>query len=165
MKKWLYAAGLGLAMAVSAGVQAAEKIAIVNVTSIFQQLPQREAIGKQLENEFKSRATELQGMERDLQTKVQKLQRDGSTMKASERSKLEKDIMAKRETFTQKAQSFEQDNRRRQMEERNKLLKRIQDAVSSVAKSKGYDLVIDANATAYFNSSDDITALVLKQVK
>lgn len=165
MKKWLYAAGLGVAMAVSASVQAAEKIAIVNVTSIFQQLPQREAIAKQLENEFKSRATELQGMERDLQGKVQKLQRDGSTMKASERSKLEKDIMAQRDTFSQKAQSFEQDNRRRQMEERNKLLKRIQDAVSSVAKSKGYDLVIDANATAYFNSSDDITALVLKQVK
>lgn len=121
MKKWLCAAGLGLAMAASAGVQAADKIAVVNVSSIFQQLPAREAVAKQLENEFKGRASELQNMERSLQTKMQRLQRDGATMKASDRSKLEKDVMAQREQFSQKAQAFEQDNRRRQMEERNKI--------------------------------------------
>lgn len=78
---------------------------------------------------------------------------------------MEKEIAAQRETFARKAQAFEQDNRRRQMEERNKLLSRIQDAVRSVAKDKGYDMVIDANAVAYSQSSDDITAQVLKQVK
>nr|WP_246538749.1 molecular chaperone Skp [Nissabacter archeti] len=165
VKKWLCAAGLGLAMAASAGVQAADKIAVVNVSSIFQQLPARDAVAKQLESEFKSRATELQGMERDLQTQMQKLQRDGSTMKASERSKLEKSVMAQRETFSSKAQAFEQDNRRRQMEERNKILSRIQDAVKSVASKEGYDVVIDANAVAYANADKDITADVLKQVK
>ena len=165
LKKWLYAAGLGMALAVSANVQAADKIAIVNVSSIFQQLPQRATVAKQLENEFKSRATELQGQERDLQSKMQKLQRDGATMKASDRTKMEKDIMAQRDAFSQKAQAFEQDNRRRQGEERNKLLSRIQDAVRAVAKDKGYDLVIDANAVAYADSSNDITAQVLKQVK
>jgi len=90
VKKLLCAAGLGLALAVSAGVQAADKIAVVNVSSIFQQLPQRATVAKQLENEFKGRATELQSQERDLQTKMQRLQRDGSTMKASERSRMEK---------------------------------------------------------------------------
>jgi outer membrane protein len=165
VKKWLCAAGLGLAMAASAGVQAADKIAVVNVSSIFQQLPAREAVAKQLENEFKGRASELQNMERSLQTKMQRLQRDGATMKASDRSKLEKDVMAQREQFSQKAQAFEQDNRRRQMEERNKILSRIQDAVKSVASKGGYDVVIDANAVAYADSSKDITVDVLKQVK
>jgi outer membrane protein len=165
VKKWLCAAGLGLAMAASAGVQAADKIAVVNVSSIFQQLPAREAVAKQLENEFKGRAGELQNMERSLQTKMQRLQRDGATMKASDRSKAEKDVMAQREQFSQKAQAFEQDNRRRQMEERNKILSRIQDAVKSVASKEGYDVVIDANAVAYAGTSKDITADVLKQVK
>lgn len=165
MKKWLCAAGLGLAMATSAGVQAADKIAVVNVSSIFQQLPARESVAKQLENEFKGRAGELQNMERSLQTKMQHLQRDGATLKASERSKLEKDLMTEREQFSQKAQAFEQDNRRRQMEERNKILSRIQDAVKSVSSKEGYDVVIDANAVAYAGSSKDITADVLKQVK
>jgi len=165
VKKWLYAAGLGLVMASSASVQAADKIAIVNVASIFQQMPAREAVAKQLENEFKSRATDLQSQERSLQTKMQRLQRDGSTMKASDRSKLEKDVMAQREAFSAKAQQFEQDNRRRQGEERNKILSRIQDAVKSVASKEGYDVVIDANAIAYASNDKDITADVLKQVK
>jgi outer membrane protein len=151
VKKWLCAAGLGLVMASSASVQAADKIAIVNVASIFQQMPARDAVAKQLENEFKSRATDLQSQERSLQTKMQRLQRDGATMKASDRSsKLEKDVMAQREAvLSAKAQQFEQDNRRRQMEERNKILSRIQDAVKSVASKEGYDVVIDANAVAY----------------
>ncbi|MBG6247186.1 MULTISPECIES: molecular chaperone Skp [Symbiopectobacterium] len=165
MKKWLFAAGLGLALAASASVQAADKIAVVNVASIFQQLPQRETVAKQLENEFKGRASELQKMESDLQTKMQKLQRDGSTMKASDRSKSENDLMAQREQFSNKAQAFEQDNRRRQMEERNKILSRIQDAIKSVASKDGYDIVIDANAVAYVGNAKDITADVLKQVK
>ncbi|ASN86745.1 molecular chaperone Skp [Pectobacterium versatile] len=165
MKKWLCAAGLGLALAASASVQAADKIAVVNVSSIFQQLPQRETVGKQLENEFKGRASELQSMENDLQGKMQKLQRDGSTMKASDRSKMEKDVMAQREQFSTKAQAFEQDNRRRQTEERNKILSRIQDAVKAVATKEGYDVVIDANAVAYVANAKDITADVLKQVK
>lgn len=165
MKKWLYAAGLGLALATSAVAQAADKIAVVNVSSIFEQSPQRDVVAKQLENEFKGRATELQSMERDLQTKMQRLQRDGSTMKASERSSLEKSVMAQRETFSTKAQAFEQDNRRRQTEERNKILSRIQDAVKNVASKEGYDVVIDASTVAYATNAKDITADVLKQVK
>ncbi len=73
--------------------------------------------------------------------------------------------MAQREQFSQKAQAFEQDNRRRQMEERNKILSRIQDAVKVIASKEGYDVVVDVNATAYFAAGKDITADVLKQVK
>ena len=165
MKKWLYAAGLGLALAASASVQAADKIAVVNVASIFQQLPQRATVAAQLENEFKGRAADLQAQEKDLQTKMQRLQRDGSTMKASDRNRLEKEVMTQREDFSTKAQAFEQDNRRRQGEERNKILSRIQDAVKAVATKQGYDVVIDSNAVAYAGASHDITADVLKQVR
>ncbi|WP_052285411.1 molecular chaperone Skp [Kluyvera genomosp. 1] len=161
MKKWLVAAGLGLAMAASA--QAADKIAIVNMGNLFQQVAQKTGVSNTLENEFKGRAGELQRMEGDLQSKMQRLQ----SMKAgADRTKLEKDITAQRQSFSQKAQSFEQDRQRRTNEERGKLVTRIQTAVKSVAASQSIDLVVDANAVA-FNSSDvkDITADVLKQVK
>ncbi|MDR0217326.1 MAG: molecular chaperone Skp [Enterobacteriaceae bacterium] len=165
MKKVLCAAGLGIALAFSAGAQAADKIAVVNTGEIFQQLPANQAIAKQLENEFKGRASDLQRMESDLQTKIQKLQRDGSTMKASDREKLEKDVMAKRNDFMQKAQALDNDSRRRQMEERSKILDSIKNAVKVVADKEGYDLVIDANMVAYAASGKDITQDVLKQVK
>ena len=72
MKKWLLAAGLGLAMVTSA--QAADKIALVNMNSLFQQVAQKTGVSNTLENEFKGRASELQRMEGDLQSKMQRLQ-------------------------------------------------------------------------------------------
>lgn len=166
MKKLLCAAGLGLALAASSvAAQAADKIAVVNISSIFQQLPQRAAVARQLENEFKGRATDLQTQERALQTQMQNFQRNASTMKASERTRTEKELMAQRQSLSEKAQAFEQDNRRRQTEERNKLLASIQTAVKKVASSEGYDVVIDSDAVAYASDAKDITADVLKQVK
>ncbi|KHE23407.1 molecular chaperone [Klebsiella variicola] len=137
--------------------QAADKIALVNMNSLFQQVAQKTGVSNTLENEFKGRASELQRMEGDLQSKMQRLQ---SMKPGADRTKLEKDVMAQRQTFSQKAQAFEQDRARRSNEERGKLVTRIQTAVQSI------DLVVDANAVAY-NSSDvkDITADVLKQVK
>ncbi|ADO49800.1 molecular chaperone Skp [[Enterobacter] lignolyticus] len=164
MKKWLLAAGLGLAMVTSA--QAADKIAIVNMGSLFQQVAQKTGVSQTLENEFKGRAAELQRQESDLQAKMQRLQRDGSTMKAADRSKLEKDIMSQRQAFSQKAQQFEQDRARRSNEERGKLVTRIQAAVKTVASSQNIDLVVDANTVAYSgNDVKDITTDVLNQVK
>ncbi len=53
------------------------------------------------------------------------------SMKAgSDRTKLEKDVMAQRQAFAQKAQAFEQDRARRSNEERGKLVTRIQTAVT-----------------------------------
>lgn len=164
MKKWLLAAGLGLAMVTSA--QAADKIAIVNMGSLFQQVAQKTGVSQTLENEFKGRAAELQRQESDLQAKMQRLQRDGSTMKAADRSKLEKDIMSQRQAFSQKAQQFEQDRARRSNEERGKLVTRIQAAVKTVASSQNIDLVVDANTVAYSgNDVKSITTDVLNQVK
>ncbi len=164
VKKWLIAAGLGLVLATSA--QAADKIAVVNMGNLFQQVAQNTGVSRNLENEFKSRASELQGMETSLQNKMQRLQRDGSTMKASDRTKLEKDVMAERQQFSTKAQAFEQDRARRSNEERGKLVTRIQTAVKKVADDKGYDVVLDAGTVVYSGSSiKDITADVLKQVK
>lgn len=166
MKKWLVAAGLGIALVTSASVQAASNIAVLNMGSLFQQVAQTSGVSSTLENEFKGRASELQGLETNLQTKMQRLQRDGSTMKAADRTKLEKQVMSEREAFAGKAQAFEQDRNRRSNEERAKLVTRIQSAVKKVADDKRYDLVVDASTVAYTGKDvPDITSDVLKQVK
>jgi outer membrane protein len=47
VKKWLLAAGLGLAMVTSA--QAADKIAVVNMGNLFQQVAQTTGVSKTLD--------------------------------------------------------------------------------------------------------------------
>ncbi|VFP79644.1 OmpH family outer membrane protein [Candidatus Erwinia haradaeae] len=165
MKKFLYAVTMGCVLIFSMSVQASNKIAVVNVVNIFQQLPEFAIITHKLENEFRDRTNTLQSMEHELQMKIQHLQRDRLTMKENEQLSMEKDILTQREKFNTEAQIFEQDNRRRQIEERNKILNKIQHAVEKVASLQGYDLVIDQSAVAYFIKSKDITTDVLKQVK
>ncbi|GAB80945.1 molecular chaperone Skp [Shimwellia blattae] len=163
MKKWLIAAGLSLASATAAN---AADIGVVNMGNLFQQVAQSTGVSQRLESEFKGRAGELQKMESSLQSKMQRLQRDGATMKSSDRSSLEKSVMADRQAFSTKAQAFEQDRARRSNEERGKLVTRIQSAVKKVADDKGLEVVLDSGTVVY-SSSDvkDITADVLKQVK
>lgn len=163
MKKWLYVAGLSLAMAASAAVQA--KVGIVNVAEVFQSMPEREAVAKELDKEFAPRIAELEKLEKAVQADIEKLQKTGAKMKAADRTKLEKTINTKREEFAKKAQAFEEDNRKRQAEERNKLLTKIQAAVETVAKKDQYTLVVDVNAVAYADPANNITAQVKEQVK
>lgn len=166
MNKWLYAVvGLSLAITTSTATQAEYKIAIVNVPSIFQQLPARKNVAIQLENEFKRRAVELQHMEYSIKAKIERLKLDGPIMKPSDKDTLEREVISQRAQLSHQAQIFEQEKHRRQIEERNKILNRIHDAIKSVTNKEGYTLVINANAVAYAVSFKDITADVLKQVK
>lgn len=164
MKKLLCATMISVATLASQSALAADKVAVVNMSEVFQQLPQRAVAAKKLEDEFKGRAAELQSEAQQLQEKVQRL-KQGSNIKANDRSKLEKEIVTQRNALSTKEQAYDQDNRRRQGEERDKLVTRIQDAVKVIAKKKGYDLVIDSNLAAYFTQEKDITADVVKQVK
>lgn len=165
MKKWTYILSMVIWITQISPVDAADKIAIVNISSIFQQSSQRAKIIKQLEYEFKDRATELEKMEHDLQMKIQTLQRDGATMKAIERSELEKSLINQREIFSNKAKEFQQENHSRQTEERDKILNMIHNVVTNVAKKENYDIVIDTNAVVYHNIRiTDITNSVMKQV-
>nr|WP_231939198.1 OmpH family outer membrane protein [Candidatus Erwinia haradaeae] len=149
----------------SVSANASDKIAVVNISDIFQQLPELSVVTHKLEKEFKDRTIALQSMEHGLQTKIQNLQRDRSTMKASDQLAMEKEIIKQREEFNNTARVFDQDNRRRQIEERDRIIYKIQNIVQKVAKLKGYDLVLDRGAVAYVASEKDITADVLKQVK
>lgn len=165
MKNLMYILGIIICFSKIQNVYASNKIAIVNIANIFQQSSQRTEIIKQLEYEFKDRASELEMMERDLQMKIQTLQRDGSKMKECDRNELEKSLMDQRELFSNKAKIFQQENHSRQTEERDKILDIIYNVVKNVAKKENYDIVFDTNSVIYFDAKiKDITDSVTKQV-
>nr|WP_260080722.1 OmpH family outer membrane protein [Candidatus Baumannia cicadellinicola] len=143
---------------------ATDRIAVVNILSILQQSPQFALVAQQLEKEFQNSINELKLIEEDLQNQIQRLQRDGSIMKESERSELEKSVIQQRDTLSNKVKNFEKNQNFRQREERSKILSSIKDIVKNIASKEGYDVVIDTNAVAYASNTKDITADVLKQV-
>ncbi|MCV2526102.1 MAG: OmpH family outer membrane protein [Candidatus Lightella neohaematopini] len=146
-------------------ILACNKIAIVNINNIFQQYPKRIEIAKKLESEFEHEASELQLMEHEIQNKIQYLQHYGSNMKINERNELENSLIKQRENFSNKAQEFEQNNRRRQAEERDKILLIIQNTVKNIAVKYKYDIVLDASTVVYSNKIKDITNEVLQLIR
>ncbi|URJ25345.1 OmpH family outer membrane protein [Candidatus Blochmannia ocreatus (nom. nud.)] len=165
MNKWIYMLSAIVWITQVLPANAANKIAIVNVSSVFQNSSQRAKVIKQLEHEFKERANDLENMENELQLQMQTLQRDGNTMKTEERNKLEKSLISQREIFTNKAKEFQKDNHSRQTEERDKILNTIHNLVTNIAKQENYDIVIDSNAVVYNNSYiADITNSVMKKI-
>lgn len=144
---------------------AQDKIVVVNINKILQRLPQIAITEKNLEHEFKSRAQDLQDKERDLQKKIQIFQHDSLIMKNIEKIRIEKEITIQKENFTKQLHEFEKDNNRRHVEERNKILIKIQNEVNKIALQEGYDLIIDASSVIFSIESKDITEYVLSKVK
>ena len=74
VKKFIKVAGLSLAVLTSSLVanaaQAAEKLGYVNTAKVFQTLPQREAIAKKLQSEFKDQKAQLDSLQKKIQTQM-----------------------------------------------------------------------------------------------
>ncbi|MEI4259748.1 MAG: OmpH family outer membrane protein [Candidatus Dasytiphilus stammeri] len=140
------------------------KFAVVNIGQIFQQLPQMEVISKNLEQEFKERASALENMAVNLDTKSQQLQ-ENSLINSDKHKELEQDLILQRKAFVAKIEDFENDKHRRQWEEQNKIINIIRSAVEQVAHNEKYDVVLDSNVILFADNLPDITEQVLKQIK
>ncbi|RKF15504.1 molecular chaperone [Alginatibacterium sediminis] len=165
MKKLLSAAAIALALSTTAMPALATNVGVVDVAEVFQNHPKREGIAKKLKDEFEGRAREIRALEKEMQTMLDKREKDGALMKSSDLSALNRKLESKQNDYTFKRKTFEEDNRRRQAEEQQKLMKSIQTAVTAVAKAKKLDLVIPLDATAYVKDSIDISKDVIKRVK
>lgn len=161
MKKILSVVGLSLALLFSGLANADTRVAVVDIMSILQKMPERESVIKAIDAEFASRAKVLQDEEKKAKDAAQKLQKDGLTLSNSEKTKLTTLISA----FQDKANTFSTDYRKRENEEANKLLVKIGEAVKKIATKEKYDLVLKAEAAFYATDSVDITDKVFAQVK
>ncbi|BCL68978.1 putative Outer membrane chaperone Skp (OmpH) [Vibrio nigripulchritudo MADA3029] len=169
MKTMLKAAGLSLAILGTSffanAAEAAQKVGYVNTAQIFQALPQREAVLQKLQAEFKDQNAELQALEAKIKTKVEQGRRDGELLGEDGVRKLQIEIGQLQAEYKIKAQSLEQTGQKREAQERQKLLKLIQDTVAKVAEKEGFDVVIDATSLQYAKPELNLSKKVIEQLK
>ncbi|WP_455757998.1 OmpH family outer membrane protein [Vibrio cholerae] len=170
MKNMIKAASLGLIILSSSmmanAAEAAQKIGYINTAQVFQALPQREVVLQKMQEEFKDKAAELQAIQADAKTKIEKLKRDGQLMGQDEVEKLRIEIGQLDSKYKIKAQALEQSVRqRREAEEKQKLFKVIQDAVKKVAEKEGYDIVLDTSSMQYGKPEHNLSEKVIKAIK
>lgn len=156
---WLY---LLLSMLLTVNSVAAElKIGYVQVDKLLQEAPQTAESGKKLEKEFSPRSQELDRLQKQIRDLETALDKDRLTTTDAERRNRERDASNLKLEFQRKQRELREDINLRKNEELAVLQDRINKAVTSVAESESFDLVV-YGGVAYASKKIDITDKVLK---
>lgn len=151
----------GLALGVASAAAAELKVGYVQVDKILQEAPQTSESGKKLEREFNPRTQELDRMQKQIKEQESALDKDALTMSETDRRNRERDVQNLKIEFQRKQRELREDINLRKNEELSTLQDRINKAVTSVAETEGYDIVI-YSGVAYASKKVDITDKVLK---
>lgn len=141
-----------------------QKIGVIDMGTIFKNLPQREQIAQNLQLEFKERGESIQALVKEMQELAEKSKRDGALMTQQQKLDMQRKMESLKSEYQLKGKALEEDQRRRGGEEQNKLLLKIQKAVEEVAKSEKYDVILQSNAVAFINKKNDVSELIVKKV-
>lgn len=140
----------------------AENIAVVDMGAVFEQLPQREQITQSLKSEFGDRMSEVQKMQEEMRSLMEKQQRDGALMNDTQKTELVRKMEELKSDYQLKGKALDEDLRRRQGEEQNKLLVQVQKAINTIAEKEKYDLVLQRGAVIYVKPKADISGKVVE---
>ncbi|MGB5142791.1 MAG: OmpH family outer membrane protein [Shewanella indica] len=140
----------------------AEKLAVVDMGAVFEQLPQREQISNALKTEFGDRMAEVQKLQEDLRGLLEKQQRDAALMSEAQKTELVRKMESLKADFQLKGKALDEDLRRRQGEEQNKLLVKVQKAINTIAEKEKYDMVLQRGAVVYVKPAADISSKVVE---
>ncbi|GAA3535178.1 OmpH family outer membrane protein [Zobellella aerophila] len=155
-----------IALMLAAGLAQAQnvKIAVVDTAAVFQKMPQREATMNQLKKEFEGRVRDVQKLEADGRSYIEKQQKDMAFMNEEQKAQAQRKLNEMQSEYVQKRRSLEEDQMRREHEERQKMLGRIKAAIDEITKAEGYQLVLERSAAIYVSPALDITSQVISRV-
>jgi outer membrane protein len=162
LKKMVNRALITLALFATPILAQAEKLAVVDMGQVFEQLPQREQISKSLKAEFGDRVADVQKMQEDMRSMVEKQQRDGALMSDTQKTELMRKMESLKSEFQLKGKALDEDMRRRQGEEQNKLLIQVQKAINTIAGKENYDMVLQRGAVIFVKPEADISSKVVE---
>jgi len=156
-RKTLFCLLLGLLL--SANSQADMKIGFVNVARLLEKAPQAEKAKKELEREFSPRDKKLASEAKEIKAMEERLAKDAAVMTESERDKLDKEILNRKREAKRTQDEFREDFNLRRNEELTKLQKEIFEAIQSLAKEDGFDLLL-TDGVVYASEEVDVTSKV-----
>ena len=151
---------LGVALFVMSGVTNAQvKIAHVNTAEILDAMPDKAKAEKDLEKYYGELQSQLETMAKEYQTKMQDYEANQATMSNLVKQSKEKEIIDLQTRIQQFQANAENEFESKRAELLKPILDKIQTAINSVGKEKGYTYVLDlATGAAVFVADDAINA-------
>lgn len=152
------------ALLFSVGTANAQKYGHVNSSEILQVMPGVDSLQVKLQAFQNDLQAMYESMMNEYQTKKDKFDREVGTMSSAVRQVREKEL----EDLGLRIQEF-QSNAQEDLEEKQYELAKpfqdaIQNAIDKVAKANGFAYIFDTKILLYYESGEDITPLVKKEL-
>ena len=152
---------LSASVSAFAASDAAPKIGIFDMQQMMQSSPLVDQLNKKLQEQFKPRQDKIAAAQKELGDEINKINDTNSKMTNDERTKLKNKIVSDRSAYEAMAKSYQEDLTKAQNEAMQKLMTKLQSAVSEVAQKDGYTLVVQKGAVLYSDPKSDVTSQVL----
>lgn len=151
---------LGIALFVMSGVANAQvKIAHVNTAEILDAMPEKATAEKAMEKYYNELQSQLQTMANEYQTKMQDYEANQATMSNLVKQSKEKEIIDIQNRIQQFQANAEQEFEAKRAELLSPILEKIQNAINTVGKEKGYTYILDlATGAAVYVGTDAVDA-------
>lgn len=155
-------AGLCLADASSVAATAATgsiKIGVVDAQKVLADSSQAAAARAALEKQFKPQQDKINAEQTQLQADMDKLNKNGAVMRATDKQKLQTQITTERNQLANDQQQLQQSLMNAQYQAMQDLINQLRSVIGQVAKKDNLNVVLPANGVAYADSTVmDITA-------
>lgn len=166
MKKSLLSSLLAAALLlVTAGAGAdGLKIAVIDLQTILQKSSQVKVINDKLTSQFKPRQDKIIAAQKSLQAEMDRLDKNGTTMAAADRNKLQDQIITDKANLQGMAIAFQRDLSAAQNQSLQDFMNQLNKVVTGIAQTNKYDLVLQRNGVPYVSSNLDISNQVLTEL-
>ena len=158
MKRVFKVLFLGVALFMMSGVANAQvKIAHVNTAEVLDAMPDKAKAEKNLEKYYDELQNQLQAMAKEYQTKMQDYEANQATMSNLVKQSKEKEIVDLQTRIQQFQVNAENEFEAKRAELLKPMLDKIQNAINTVGKEKGYTYVLDlATGAAVYVGTDAV---------
>lgn len=160
MKKFMVLIAALLLTANSAVAQNAPVIGIINLEQALFNSEAARQLETSTRSEFANDETRLEQLNGELRALIERAQRDESIMSESEMRALNSEAEEKQLQMRLIAERLQGAWQQRQQQFIDSMRDRLGQAIEAVVAEGKYDLVLNAEAVAFFNNSYNITALV-----
>ncbi len=152
-------------MVVSVGMAKAQKIATLDVIGVLNVMPEKKKADTDLKAFLDTKQAEIKKKADAAQAKFQQYQSEAPKKTAEENTAREAEMKKLSDEIQQMNDKAQKDFVAKQDAAYEPIEKKLNDAVSKVAKANGYDYIMDANSSAFvFKGGPDATAAVKKEL-
>ncbi len=141
-------------MFLAVGVAKAQKIASLDVTAVLNVMPEKVKLDQQMKTLSDAKKAELDKKKVTAQQLFEKYQKEAATQTPQINETRNAELEKLQSNLQQEAMAGEKDLRDKYDAGLDPIEKKIQDAISKVAKAKGFDFILDSQVFVYKGGPD-----------